>query len=239
MTGGRYERQMLLPEIGVGGQARLSASSAFVVGCGGLGSTLLLCLCGMGVGRIGFCDGDVVAESNLNRQFLHTPADIGRSKAQSAYEKLSAYAPELSLEPCDLFITRENASSLISGYDVVLLAVDSVSPRLIVNEACVSSGIPLVDAGIHGFRGSVFTVRPGESACLACLYGAASPAGGHIPSFAPVVSAVASFEALSAANVLLGLPNESDGRLLLFDGTSMTLEGVSIMKNAGCPVCGR
>ena len=106
MTGGRYERQILLPEIGVGGQARLSASSALVVGCGGLGCTLLLSLSSIGVGRIGFCDGDIVAEHNLNRQFLHTPADIGRKKVLSAYEKLSAYAPELALEPYELFITR-------------------------------------------------------------------------------------------------------------------------------------
>ena len=184
-----------------------------------------------------FCDGDVVTESNLNRQFLHTPADIGRSKAQSAFEKLSAYAPELSLEPCDLFITRENAAALVSSYDVVLLAVDSVSPRLIVNEACISSGKPLVDAGINGLRGSLYTFRPGSTACLACIYGAAPPEGGAIPSFAPVVSAVASLEALSAANILLGLPNASDGRLLLFDGAAMTTEFVPISRNPNCPAC--
>jgi molybdopterin/thiamine biosynthesis adenylyltransferase len=237
MTGGRYERQIPLHEIGVAGQARLSASSALVVGCGGLGCTLLLNLCSIGVGRIGFCDGDIVAEHNLNRQFLHTPADIGRKKVLSAYEKLSAYAPELTLEPYELFITRENASALVSGFDIVLLAVDSVDARLTVNSACVPAGIPLVDAGVNAFRGSLFSVRPGRTACLNCLYGDVSQDVDLIPSFAPIVSAVASLEAQCAANILLDLPNPSDGHLLLFDGSAMTLESVSILKSPDCQVC--
>jgi molybdopterin-synthase adenylyltransferase len=239
MTGGRYERQILVPEIGVSGQARLSETSALVVGCGGLGCTLLLCLCSIGVGRIGFCDGDIVAEHNLNRQFLHTPADIGRKKVQSAYEKLSVYAPELSLEPYDLFITQDNAAALVSGFDIVLLAVDSVGARLTVNRACVPAGIPLVDAGINSLRGSLFSVRPGRTACLDCLYGDVSQENKPIPSFAPIVSAVASLEAQCAANILLDLLNPSDGHLLIYDGSAMTLESVAIGKNSGCPVCGK
>lgn len=237
MTGGRYERQILLPEIGVAGQARLSAASALVVGCGGLGSTLLLCLCGIGIGRIGFCDGDVVSESNLNRQFLHTPADVGRSKALSAYEKLSAFAPELSLEPFDLYFTEENGAAIVSQFDVVLLAVDSVAARLAVNRACVPFGIPLVDAGVSGFHGSLLTVRPGMSACLACFYGDTPSLDEPVPSFAPVVSAVASLEAQCAANVLLDLPNPTDGKLLLLDVSAMTTDLVPIAKAEYCPVC--
>ena len=237
MNVSRYERQMLLPEIGSAGQARLSAASALVVGCGGLGSTLLYDLCGMGVGRIGFCDGDVVSLSNLNRQFLHTPADIGKSKAQSTREKLSAFAPELTLEMHDLYLTDENAL-LVSRYDVVLLAVDSIAARLVVNRACVRAQVPLVDAGIHGLNGSVYTYRPGKTACLACFYGdsAAAPSS-PIPSFAPVVSAVSSLEAQCAANILLGLPNPTDGRMLLYDGSSMTTEFVPFAKNPRCAVC--
>ncbi len=238
MNSSRYERQMLLPEIGSAGQASLAAASVLVVGCGGLGSTLLYDLCGMGVGRIGFCDGDVASLSNLNRQFLHTPADIGKSKAQSAYEKLNAFAPELKLEMHDLHMTDENALELVSRYDLVLLAVDSIPSRLIVNRACVQKQIPLIDAGIHGFNGSVYTYRPDRAACLACYYGksAAAPSS-PIPSFAPVVSAIASLEAQCAANILLGLPNPTDGRMLLYDGTSMTTEFVTISKNPRCSVC--
>jgi len=229
---------MLLPEIGSAGQAKLAAASALVVGCGGLGSTLLYDLCSMGVGRIGFCDGDTVSLNNLNRQFLHTPADIGRRKVQSAYEKLHAYAPELMLEPHDMLLTHDNAFALVSRYDLVLLAVDSVLSRLIANRACVKAAKPLVDAGIHGLNGSLYTVRPGKTACLACFY--AEPArkkSAPIPSFAPIVSAISSLEALCAANILLGLPNPTEGRMLLFDGASMTTEFVNIAKNPNCPVC--
>jgi len=229
---------MLLPQIGISGQARLSAASALVVGCGGLGSTLLFDLCSVGVGRIGFCDGDVVALSNLNRQFLHTPADIGRSKAQSAYEKLLAFAPELTLETHGFALTPETAAELIPRYDVVLLAVDSIESRLIANRACVNARIPLVDAGIHGMHGSVYTYRPGSTACLACYYGDNPTIPSEpIPSFAPVVTAISSFEAHCAVNLLLGLPNPTDGRMLLYDGSTMTTEFVPIGKHPNCPVC--
>ena len=235
----RYERQMLLPEIGEAGQKKLLASSALVVGCGGLGSTLLYCLCGMGVGRIGFCDGDVVSRSNLNRQFLHGVSDIGRKKAQSAHEKLSTFAPELTLEPYDFYLTEENAAQIVSRYDVVVLAVDSLAARLTVNRACVQACKPLIDGGIHGIRGTLLTVRPGKTACLACLYGEKLPPRMQIPSFAPVVSCISALEAQSVANVLLDLPNPTDGCLLLFDGESLTTEFVSIDCKPSCPVCGR
>ncbi len=234
----RYERQILLPQIGESGQAKLSASSALVVGCGGLGSTLLYDLCGIGIGRIGFCDGDIVSLNNLNRQFLHTPTDIGGSKAQSAYEKLHAFAPELILEPHEFFLTLETALKLVPRYDVVILAVDSIESRLTVNRACVQTQVPLIDAGVRDLNGTVYTYRPGKTACLCCYYGDLSPTATEpIPSFAPIVSAISSLEAQCAANILLGLPNPTDGRMLLFDGASMTTEFVSISRNPHCPVC--
>lgn len=235
----RYERQVLLPEIGEAGQNKLLASSALVVGCGGLGSTLLYCLCGMGVGRIGFCDGDVVSSSNLNRQFLHRVTDIGRNKAQSAYEKLAAFSPELQLEPYFEALSEVNAAGIISRYDVVVLAVDSLAARLTANRACVAAKKPLIDGGINGLNGTLLTVRPGKTACLACLYGEPKPPNAPIPGFAPVVSCISALEAQSVANVLLDLPNPTDGRLLLFDGARMTTEFVSIGRNPACPVCGR
>lgn len=234
----RYERQMLLPQIGAEGQARLLASSVLVVGCGGLGSTLLYDLCGMGVGRIGFCDGDTVSLSNLNRQFLHSVSDIGRSKAQSAFEKLSAFAPELTLEPHNIMMTDDTAPELVSRYDLVLLAVDSIQARLIVSRACVREKKPLVDAGIHGLNGSLYTYLPGKTACLSCFYGdTPQKKSAPIPSLAPVVSAISSLEALAAFNILLGLKNPTDGRMLLFDGETMTTEFVAISKNSNCSVC--
>lgn len=229
---------MLLPEIGEAGQRKLARSSVLVVGCGGLASTLLWCFCGMGVGRIGFFDGDVVSRSNLNRQFLHTPRDIGRKKAQSAYEKLSAFAPELTLEPMNEHLTRDNAESVVSQYGVVALAVDSLPARLLVNEACVRTGVPMIDGGVDGMHGSLTTVLPGRTACLNCLYGGMEPPERPIPSFAPVVSAVSAMEAQACADVLLGLPNPSEGALVLYDGASLTLDHVRVRRREDCPVCG-
>jgi len=227
-----------MPQIGETGQAKLCDSSVLVVGCGGLASTLLYALCGIGVGRIGFCDGDVVSLSNLNRQYLHTPDDIGRNKSQSAYEKLRAFAPELVLEPHAFFLAQETALKLVPRYDLVLLAGDSIESRLIVNRACVETCVPLVDAGIDGLNGSLYTYRPGQTACLACYYGdVASEKSAPIPSFAPIVSAISALEAQSAANILLGFPNPTDGRMMLFDGASMTTEFVSISKNPNCSIC--
>ena len=216
----------------------LARSSVLVVGCGGLASTLLWCLCGMGVGRVGFCDGDAVSRSNLNRQFLHTPRDVGRRKTQSAYEKLSAFAPELTLEPLSENLTRENAFPTVSRYDVVALAVDSLSARLLVNEACVHAGVPVIDGGVDGMHGSLTTVLPGKTACLSCLYGGMEPPAGPIPSFAPVVSAVSAMEAHACANVLLGLPNPSEGALILYDGASFRLDHVRVRRVEDCPACG-
>ena len=239
MENERYARQILLPQIGEQGQKKLSRSSALVVGCGGLGSTLLLNLCGMGVGRIGFCDGDVVSRSNLNRQFLHTPRDIGRQKAQSAYEKLSAFAPELTLEPYSFYLTKENAQDIVGLYDVVVLAVDSLPARLVVNEACVSKRVTLVDGGINGLHGTLLTVRPGKTACLHCLYGDVPPPLGAVASFAPVASMVSAMQAQAAANILLGLDNPSDGTMILLDGAQLTTERVRVRRREDCPVCSK
>ncbi len=238
MLSERYERQILLPEIGETGQQKLLASSALVIGCGGLASTLLYCLSGMGVGRIGFCDGDTVSLSNLNRQFLHSFADIGRNKAQSAYEKLNAFSPEITLEPYEQNITEETAPSIVSHYDIVLLAVDSIATRLIVNRACILACKTLIDAGVHGLNGSLLTVRPGSTACLRCFYGEATPPITPVPSFAPAVSALSALQAQSAANVLLGLPNPTDGRLLLYDGANLTTEFLPLSRSENCSVCG-
>jgi len=237
MPNERFLRQIALPEIGERGQQALLRASVLVVGCGGLGSTLLYCLCGMGVGRIGFCDGDVVSRSNLNRQFLHTPRDIGRKKTQSAYEKLKAFAPELTLEPLPFGLTNENAAATVSGYDLVLLAVDTVPARLTVNRACVSARIPLVDGGVNGMHGTLFTVVPGDTACLECIYGEATSGGLPVPSFAPVVSVVSAMEAQAAADILLGKPNPSKGTMLLYDGASFAIERITMRRRDDCRVC--
>lgn len=233
----RYSRQLAIERIGESGQRRLLSSSVFVVGCGGLGSVLLYCLCGMGVGRVGFCDGDTVSLSNLNRQFLHRADSIGRNKAESANKTLSAFAPDIELIPHPVALTDQNAASLLSGYDAVALAVDSLPSRLVANRACVRLNTPLVDGGVDGLRGTLYTVRPHETACLNCLYQGMTPSDACVSSFAPVVSAISALQAQAISNILLGRENPSDGRLYLYDGASLALESVALKRLPDCAVC--
>lgn len=243
MTGDRFARQTILPEIGESGQRRLKESSVLVVGCGGLGSALLYCLCGMGVGRVGFADGDLVSASDLNRQFLHAARDVGRKKTLSAYEKLHAFAPEVNLDPYPFFLTTENAAAIVPTFDVVALAVDSVEARLRLNRVCVEANVPLADGGVDGFCGRAIAVKPHESACLCCLFGEKPKIGdaeeAPIASFAPIVTLVSAEEALLVSQILLGFGESPYGKLHFFDGTSFSARTTRLAKNPACPVCGK
>ncbi len=232
----RYSRQ--LPIIGEDGQRRLNAATALVVGCGGLGSALLYALAGAGVGRLRFADGDTVALSNLNRQFLHTMEDIGKNKAQSAYEKLSRFNPDIQLEPYPTYITEENAQSIMDGCDIALLAVDSRASRRVLNRGLVNAGIPFVDGGVNGFSGTVMSVLPGQSACLECLHGGPKNRETAAPALASVVTTISALEAQLGLLLLLGQQNPIPDALLLFDGAKLTLETIPLRRTPGCPVCG-
>ena len=235
----RYERQILMPEIGAEGQKKLKSASVLVVGAGGLGSAALYCLAGAGVGRLGIVDCDTVSESNLNRQFLHTVEDLGREKTLSAVEKLRKFNPEPEYVLYQTELTDENAEELLRGWDIVLPAVDNLPARRVINEACLRLGIPMVNGGVSGMIGSLQVVIPGETACLECLYGGVSAPEGPIASFAPVVSTISALMAQSALLYLLGQPLPFRESFLCFDGRSMTLEAVPLRKNPKCPVCGR
>lgn len=233
----RYSRQMNMPQIGTDGQQMLTSASVLVVGAGGLGSTLLFDLAGVGVGRIGIVDFDTVSESNLNRQFLHTTDAIGTGKVDSALTRLVAFNPTLHFEPHRIQIDEDNAAALIADYDIILSAVDNMTARAALNHACVKLGKPLVNGGVNGMCGSLQIVVPKKTACLSCVYGES----GKMPpttSFAPVVSTISSLMAQAALLLLLGLPNPLQETLLFFDGEKMSFEKISVSRNPKCPICG-
>ena len=234
----RYSRQILLPQIGPAGQARLAGSRALVIGAGGLGSTLLHCLAGAGVGRIGIIDGDTVSESNLNRQFLFTPADLGREKALAAAERLSALNPHVQYEPQCLRVTPMNVRKLVAGWDVVILAVDNIETRLSVNRACCKAGTTLLNGGVEGFYGVLQIVEPGVTPCLECLYaGRPENQADAVPSLGAAVAVVSSLMADAAIVLLLGLPNPLKNDLLCIDGESLTFGRAEISRGNACPAC--
>jgi molybdopterin/thiamine biosynthesis adenylyltransferase len=210
-----------------------------VIGTGGLGSTMLFCLAGAGVGTIGFMDGDTVSLSNLYRQFLHFERDVGRKKVDSALEKLKAYNTTLQYVPiCDV-ITQENADAYIQNYDVVLLAVDTSAPRFIINDACCRQGKPLVNGGVDGMMGMLNFVIPGRSPCLRCIYKDPVSSDRRPESFAPIVSAISALEAQLALLVLLGQPPLPFDRVMLLSGTDLTWHTEKVVRDPNCAACGR
>lgn len=235
----RFESQLPIPEIGEDGQQRLLNASVLVIGAGGLGSTVLYCLAGAGVGRLGIADGDVVSLSNLNRQFLYTPADVGQKKAFAAARQLSAFYPCGTIEPYPINVTSDNAAALAASYDLVILAVDSLAARLAVNEACCLLGKNLIDGGVDGYFGRALVVEPGKTACLQCIYGDSGViTPPHPLSFAPVVSLIAALEAQLALTLLMGQHNPIPDRILYYDGHDLSLQKISVRKNPDCTVCG-
>jgi adenylyltransferase/sulfurtransferase len=228
----------MMKEIGESGQNKLKNSSVLVVGAGGLGSSALYYLTAAGVGRIGVLDFDAVSLSNLNRQILHFTEDIGSEKAYSAAEKLSSLNPEITLEPLVQHLTDENAEELFKDYDIVVAAVDSIAVRHIINRGCVSLKKPMVDGGIEGFRGMVLCIKPGLTPCYRCVYGDMLPKDETVGVLGATAGIIGSLEAMCALQILLGIDTELENKVLYFNTLDMTMERISVKRDAGCPVCG-
>ena len=234
----RYQRQILIDQIGREGQRKLADSSIVVIGTGGLGSPVLTYLAAAGVGRLGLIDGDVVAPSNLNRQFLHGENDIGRPKAYSAKEALTALNSEIEITAHAERLTEKNAAALLAGYDIAIGAVDSFSSRSIINKTCIALDIPYIDGGISGFSGCVVYSNPPDCACFNCVFpekSTAKEAEGVLGTTAGMIGTVAANIALLE---LLGLKNPVRNKLFLYDGLRMSTSLIEILRSEACPVCG-
>ena len=239
----RYSRQLILPEIGVKGQARLLASSALLIGAGGLSSPAALYLAAAGVGRLGLIDPEAVAASNLHRQVLYDTRGIGRPKVRSARERLAALNPDVTVQAYQERLTAANALELVGGYDVVLDGSDNFPTRYLVNDACVLSGRPLVHGAAIRLRGQLLTVLPRRSACVRCVF-PEPPRPGDIPScqdagiVGTAVGVIGSLMAHEALKVLLDLGEPLADRLLVFDGHRGRMREVAVRRDPGCAVCG-
>lgn len=232
----RYARQMMLPEIGIEGQRRLSSSRAAVVGAGGLGSPALYYLASAGVGYIRIIDSDIVEMTNLNRQFLHFEKDIGREKAQSASEKLRLYNPDIQIHAATVPLDEKNAPEYLSGCDAVLSCVDNQQTRYLLNSACVKSGTPLIDGGVRGFEGYVLTVLPHVTPCYRCIFPnerQPQEVTGILGATAGVLGAMM---AMRTIQQLIGIPIRP--YLHFVDLISFCTTPVNAERAPDCPVCG-
>lgn len=239
----RYSRHLLLPEVGVAGQKRLREAKVLLVGAGGLGAPTALYLAAAGVGHLGIVDFDRVEVSNLQRQVLYGTRDIGRSKLESARERLTDLNPRLDVELIDERLTSENALDVIRRYDVVVDGTDNFPTRYLVNDACVLLGKPNVYGSIYRFEGqaSVFDARVGP--CYRCLYPEPPPPG-LVPSCAEagvlgvLPGLIGTIQATETVKLILGLGESLAGRLLLFDALSLTFRELKLRKNPDCVICG-
>ena len=234
----RYSRQIMIPEFGEDGQQKLADASVLVIGAGGLGTTLIYHLAAAGVGTIGIADNDIVSLSNLNRQYIHFEEDIGSLKVVSAANKIHMFNSEIQVIPHANAISKDNAYEIISQYDIVALAVDNAQARMIVNEACVELGTPFVDGGINGFVGTSVFINPHHTPCLACLYGTELPPEERFSAVSSVTGTIASIEATSVIQYILGLEVPLAGKLLYYDAHEADFEQLELKFNKNCPICG-
>lgn len=228
----RYQRQIVMKEIGREGQEKLEKAKVLVVGAGGLGSPLLTYLVCAGVGNISIVDIDTVSESNLNRQFLHTESDIGLLKVKSAYNKLHALNSEVNLMIYDSLISRDNARDFVKDHELVVACLDNIDARMALNEACLEEDIPLVNGAIHGFHGNAMVITR-ETACLECIRFQDTVLPDPIPVLGATAGIIGSMQATMAIKLILGI-KEDMGKLFQFDGRYFSLDEIEIKINDQC-----
>lgn len=216
----------------------MRCASVFLAGLGGLGSAAVLYLAAAGVGRIVICDGDLVEESNLNRQILYTAEDIGRPKAEAARERLQRLNPEIEVVCFPELLARESIPSLIGRPNAVLDCVDGFAAKFLLNEYCVASGIPLVHGAVEGLSGQVAFIMPGETPCLRCFFCDESQDREPPPVLGPVAGLIGSLMAFETLKYLAGYGDPNRGKLLVFRGSDATLHVLAVKRIPDCPVCG-
>ena len=239
----RYSRHLIIPDVAMAGQQRLMNAKVLCVGAGGLGSPALMYLAAAGVGTIGIVEFDTVDESNLQRQIIHGQSDIGKSKAQSAKEKISEINPYVNVITHELRLDNSNVKEIFSQYDIIVDGTDNFATRYLVNDACVLLKKPYVWGSIYRFDGqaSVFWAEYGP--CYRCLYPEPPPPG-MVPSCAEggvlgvLCATIGSIQTTEAIKVITGVGEPMIGSLMIYDALEMSFRKIKVRKDPNCPLCG-
>jgi adenylyltransferase/sulfurtransferase len=240
----RYSRHLLLPDIGVEGQKKLKAAKVLIIGTGGLGAPLALYLAAAGVGTIGLVDFDVVDESNLQRQIIHSTRDIHRPKVASAKDRIKGINPLSNVVTHNAMLTSQDALELIQDYDLVADGTDNFQTRYLVNDACVFLGKPNVYGSVFQFEGQAGVFGAKDGPCYRCLYPSPPPPG-LVPSCAEggvmgvLPGIIGTIQAAEVIKLIIGNAKPLIGRLLHFDAWRMTFRELKLDKEPDCPVCGK
>ncbi|MEX2100551.1 MAG: molybdopterin-synthase adenylyltransferase MoeB [Acidimicrobiia bacterium] len=239
----RYQRHILLPEVGESGQQKLLESNVLLLGAGGLGSPAALYLAAAGVGTLGIVDMDVVDASNLQRQILHNMDRIGERKVDSAKKTLTQLNPDVDVVTYDVRFGADNVLDIIDGYDVIVDGTDNFPTRYLLNDAALLKRIPVVHGSIFRFEGQVSVFKPYVGPCYRCLLPEPPPAE-LAPSCAEagvlgvLPGIIGSIQALEAIKLLLDLGDPLIGRLLAYDALEESFRTFKVRRDPECPACG-
>ncbi|ABD44656.1 moeZ/MoeB domain protein [Ehrlichia chaffeensis str. Heartland] len=237
----RYKKQVLISEIGKVGQSKLSESNVLIIGCGGLGSTVIPLLAASGIGHITLCDDDKIQMSNLNRQVIYKESDINQSKVIKAQEFVKSLNSDVNVQVLNNFVTPKNFEEVFKNVDVVVDCTDRLATKLFLNDAAVLLGKPLVHSAAIGFTGQVLTVFPYGKPCLRCFFECqymslhlnCSNAG----ILGATVGVVGSIAVAETIKYLLKIPDNLVGNLQRIDLRSNEFTKYTFQKNSACIAC--
>jgi molybdopterin-synthase adenylyltransferase len=236
----RYNRQILIPDIGEAGQKKIKEAKVFVAGIGGLGSISSYYLTAAGIGYLKIVDKDKVEYSNLNRQILHWSDNVGEWKSESGLRKLKSLNPHCSIEAIQEEITGQNCAELIGDCSIIVDAMDNMKARRILNAVSIQKRIPYIFGGVYQLDGMATTFIPGATPCLECVFpfnpseSASTPPG----ILGPIPGMIACIQVVEAIKLIVGLEGLLTGRLLSFCANDMAFREFKIRRDPNCPVCG-
>lgn len=234
----RYNRNIIIENLGIDGQKKLLNARVLVAGNGGLGSTVIATLSSLGIGHIGLVDNDVIELSNLNRQFIHKFDGVGRLKTESAQEWIKNYNPDTEVKTYNIRLNQDNCKDIFAQYDIVIDCFDSFESKFILNHACNNFNIPLIHGGVSEYFGQVMVIIPSKSACLECIFPDSERPSVLKGVVSPAVSTIASIQSMETLKIILGIGEPLINTLLSYNGLKQEYKKIKIPQNTSCPVCG-
>lgn len=238
----RYSRHILLPQVDIKGQQKLLDAHVMIVGLGGLGSPVAIYLAAAGVGQLTLVDDDSVELSNLQRQIIHSEAQIGNSKVSSAAQRLKAINTDVELHLIDRRMDKAELLDATQAVDVLVDCSDNFATRFLLNEVSKQQGMPLVSGAAIRFEGQVTVYDPRQPGmpCYRCLYedrGELEETCSESGILAPILSVIGGVQAVETVKLLMGLGESLAGRLLILDALSMSWREIKMKQDPTCPVC--
>ena len=233
----RFQRQIILPGWGEGGQKKVKQATVFIAGAGGLGSPVAIYLAAAGVGMLRICDYGEPELSNLNRQVLHSDKDMGKNKALSARETLAHINPHVTVEALSAKIVKENVADLVGDASIIVDCMDNFPTRHILNEYAFTNTLPFVHAGVFGMSGQLTFIHTPETPCLYCIF-PGSPPSEIFPIVGATAGVIGTLEVLETLKYLTGKGTLLKNRMLFWDGEQMHFHEITLQKDPRCSVCG-